>query len=266
MKWVYRKVADKQLDDALEMSSVSKHKLIGEDIQAAMDAAAKNRKDLNKSRTTLAGRIASMKVDMKVTTAAGVPKAAQLKELQAQLAQIDEIINDLPSILPVGEEPARQSLEIAQRNLTNAIRLEKKAADELSDAESLLASKVATGKAAASELSRLESQYQRLVELRDEMVSHNRYFQGKSGEIEYWGQEVFPVLPRDVRASEQAQSKFRTLGVELTAAGRRVESAKNRADKIGYARVWVAEIVDDLKDDLADTRLLIRRGSGLPSE
>ena len=258
MKWVYRKVANKQLDDALEMSSVSKHKLIGEDIQAAMDAAAKNRKDLNKSRTTLAGRIASMKVDMKVTTAAGVPKAAQLKELQAQLAQIDEIINDLPSILPVGEEPARQSLEIAQRNLTNAIRLEKKAADELSDAESLLASKVATGKAAASELSRLESQYQRLVELRDEMVSHNRYFQGKSGEIEYWGQEVFPVLPRDVRASEQAQSKFRTLGVELTAAGRRVESAKNRADKIGYARVWVAEIVDDLKDDLADTRLLIR--------
>ena len=258
MKWAYRKIANKQLDDALETHSVSKHKLIGADVQEAVDVAAKQLKDLNKQRSTLAGRIANMKVDMKVTTAAGVPKAAQLKELQAQLAQVDELIDDLPSIIPVGEEPARQSLQIARTNLSNAIKLYTRAERELRDAEGLLAAKTATGSARASELARLESQYDRLLDLRDEMVTHNRHFQGKSGEIEYWGQEIFPILPKDVIASGQAQSRFRTLGVELTAAGKRVEAATKRFDKVTDARVWVGEVVDDLKDNLADTQILIR--------
>jgi len=258
MRWAYRKIANKQLDDALETSSVSKHKLIGADIQEAMDVAAKNLKDLNKQRSTLSGRIASMKVDMKVTTAAGVPKAAQLKELQAQLLQIDELINDLPSIIPVGEEPARQSLQIARTNLNKAITLYKRAQTELGDAEALLAAKTATGSARAAELVRLESQYNRLLDLRDDMVTHNRYFQGKSGEIEYWGQEIFPILEKDVIASGQAQSRFRALGVELTAAGGRVGAATKRFDKVTDARVWVGEVVSDLKDNLADTGILIR--------
>ena len=251
MRWAYRKIVKKQLDDALDEHGLTRSQLVPKDIHDAAVDSVLQWKSLLKQSRMLAGQI-RLAIGVDRTLGRGVAQQEGIEtKLNAELARLRSLLDDLPDLVGVGDAPGRQNLDAARKNLNEAIRLQGKTATAVRNARSQVA--VTTGKASAraDELRRLDARYEALVSARDAMVKSSRAYAGESPS----------VLASEIRQQDLTQRQFRTLGTEQTRAGRAADAAAGRVDIINARKRTLSELADQADEELQVAKELTAEAS-----
>jgi len=240
MKWAYRKMAKKQLDDALEEHGMTRSQLVPKDIHDAAVDAAVNYSSLVKRAKKLAGQV-RIAAGMDKTLGRGVSQQEGIEgNLNAELTRLRGLLDDLPSLVGIEEAPGRQELIAARRNLNQAIKLQGATATALRNARSAVAMSTGKASARADEARRLDASYDRLVNARDEMVQASQAYMG----------DPRPVAASEIQQQNLRQQRFRTLGVEETRAGRAADAAAGRVVDVQVRRDELGRVADLVDEDL----------------
>ena len=251
MRWAYRKIAKKQLDDALEEHGMTRSQLVPKDIQDAAVNAAVNYSNLVKQGKKLAGQI-RIATGVDRTLGRGISQQEGYEaKLNAELIRLRSLLDDLPALVGIDEAPRRQQLVSARKNLKQAIDLQGVTETALRNARAAVA--MSKGKLAGrtDEARRLDASYDRLVNARDDMVQASRAYMG----------EPSPVIASEVRQQDLAQRQFRTLGTEETRARRAADAAAGRVESVTERRDKLARLADQAEEDLQVAKQLTREAS-----
>ena len=251
MRWAYRKIAKKQLDDALEEHGMTRSQLVPKDIHDAAVNAAVNYSNLVKQSKKLAGQI-RIAIGVDRTLGRGISQQEGYEaKLNAELIRLRSLLDDLPALVGIDEAPGRQQLVLAQKNLKQAIHLQGVTETALRNARAAVA--MSKGKLAGrtDEARRLDASYDRLVNARDDMVQASRAYMG----------EPSPVIASEVRQQDLAQRQFRTLGTEETRARRAADAAAGRVESVTERRDKLARLADQAEEDLQVAKQLTREAS-----
>jgi len=243
MRWTYRKIVKKQLDDALDEHGLTRSQLVPKSIHdAAVDAAVRY-SNLVKQSKKLAGQI-RLAIGVDRTLGRGVAQQEGIEvKLNAELARLRSLLDDLPDLVGVGDAPGRQNLDAARKNLKQAIALQAKTATAVRNARSQVA--VTTGKstARADELRRLNARYDALVSARVAMVEDS----------------ILDVIYGGGTVGQQGrkQGRFTALGVQETQARKATDAAAGRVESVNARKRTLSELADQADEDLQVAKELI---------
>ena len=236
MRWTYRKIVKKQLDDALDEHGLTRSQLIPKDIHDAAVDSVLQWKSLLKQSRMLAGQI-RLAVGVDRTLGRGVSQQEGYEaKLNGELTRLRGLLDDLPDLVGVGDAPGRQNLDAARKNLNQAIALQAKTATAVRNARSQVA--VTTGKASAQadELRRLNARYDALVSARVAMVEDS----------------ILDVIYGGGTVGQQGrkQGRFTALGVQETQARRATDAAAGRVVKVDDRKRELSKLADEADEEL----------------
>ncbi len=104
MRWVYRQVAKKQLDDALLDSGVTRTQLLPESVVRRFTEAVSNRTKLTLNRKRLRHSIVSAEGQLRTATERVRGRGRALETTRSDIVNLDEVIDNL-GILPFEDAP-----------------------------------------------------------------------------------------------------------------------------------------------------------------
>ena len=246
MRWAYRQVTKKQLNDALEVHGMTRSQLVPKHLDDALVAAASEHSSLLKQSKSLKGAIRLATATANTLTRTGRQQEGHRAKLDSELVRLRGLLDYLPDLVRIGDAPGRQELEAAERGVRSALRLQDATQKAVGSARSAVAETTGKLSARTDELRRLDTNYDRLVSTRDDMVQSSRAYTGDQP----------PVLASEIRQQDLAQSRFRTLGVEETRARRAAVSATGRVESVTERRNELSKLADLVEDDLQVAREL----------
>lgn len=254
MRWVYRQVAKKQLDDALEDFGVTAKELVKEPVRTRYVTAQTARRALETMRRRIRRVIGTSEAQGRTALVRSGERTRQLGDLQSEVARLDDIITDLPDIPLIGAEPTRLELQNARSGTRAATAITRRADRELLEASQRLARISGKGQGTVEELRRLDAQFERLAGLRDELALDpiKRLLEGQA-----------PARGGRASIAQPARrgGQFRAVSAEETLAGRRLESTQQRFVNLEDAKVQIQRQVDQLKDDVVVARELTKEAN-----
>lgn len=249
LRWTLNKVLRKQLDDVLEPLSVTQAELIPKALRDARTAVLKEILGLEKTDRAIRSMIRTTGAQGRTAAVRTGERISRLDQLQREVDRLDDILADLPILQGVETEVARVELANARRGLRSADVLLKTIDTELLNTTQRLARFAGRGQVTEAELGRLDSQFDRLVGLQDDLTSQpiNQLLEGRA---------PIPGSAAAIRQAAARSGRFGVVSAEITRAERAVVGAQRRFINLDDARTQLQQQVDQLQQDVATGRQL----------